>query len=162
MTPAPNSEGSPLLPPAESQNEPSATPHNGGITTRRRFAIAIPYLIVFLTFEIALTLVSVPMSPIQEGIVCRKYYPEALNGDPRCKNEIVQAEFSMIKGWQVTFGLLPGMLTAVPYGMAADKYGRKIVLGLSLVGITLSQAVDILVGMSLWLFRHQGSRKITC
>jgi MFS family permease len=30
-----------------------------------------------------------------------------------------------------------GILTAIPYGLVSDRYGRKVVLGLSLLGATL-------------------------
>lgn len=136
MTRAASSERTPLLPPGA---------HHGEIPPLRRLGIALPYLLVFLAFEISVSLVAIPISPIQEAIICRKHYADVVSADPRCKNEIVQSELSMLKGWEVTFGLIPGMVTVVPYGIAADKYGRRLVLGLSLLGLTLSQAADIII-----------------
>jgi MFS family permease len=148
MVPVPHNESSPLLPPSNEQETASSTSYNGKITPLRRLAVGLFYVAVFLVFEISILLVSVPMSPIQEAIICRKYYPDAAKTSPVCKSEVVQSELSMLKGWEITFGLLPGMLTAVPYGMVADKYGFKVVLGLSLLGLTLSQAIDIVICMS--------------
>ncbi|KAJ5667403.1 MFS transporter [Penicillium longicatenatum] len=68
--------------------------------------------------------VETPLYPIQEAIICQKYFPASANDasvDPRCKTEIVQAELSFLKGWQLTISLLPGMLTALPYGMMAEN-----------------------------------------
>ncbi|OJZ80075.1 hypothetical protein ASPFODRAFT_148312 [Aspergillus luchuensis CBS 106.47] len=138
-------ESSSLLSPNTGEGGSSTRSLNGKFNTFYYFSVSLPYLFTFLAFEIALILVATPMRPIQEDIICRKHYPGALDANSMCKNDIVQSELSLIKGWEVTFGLLPGMITAVPYGMAAERYGRRLVLGLSLLGITLSQAVDIIV-----------------
>lgn len=147
MPRAASSERTPLLPDSAGHSSDAApcVAYEGEIPPLRRLAIALPYLLVFLAFEIAVSLVAIPMSPIQEVIICRKHYADVVGADPRCKNEVVQSELSMLKGWEVTFALIPGMVTAVPYGMAADKYGRRLVLGLSLLGLTLSQAADIII-----------------
>jgi MFS family permease len=38
----------------------------------------------------------------------------------------------------MTFSCIPGILVAMPFGMVADKYGRKLVLLLALLGVILS------------------------
>ncbi|OJZ79635.1 hypothetical protein ASPFODRAFT_148805 [Aspergillus luchuensis CBS 106.47] len=140
-----SNESSSLLSPNIGQGGSSTRSHDGKSNTFCHFSVTLPYLFTFLAFEIALILVATPMRPIQEDIICRKHYPGALAASSMCKSDIVQSELSLIKGWEATFGLLPGMITAVPYGMAAERYGRRPVLGLSLLGISLSQAVDIIV-----------------
>jgi MFS family permease len=89
-----------------------------------------------------------PWMRIQEDIVCRAYYrhtfPHEFEGpfDPipedRCKVPDVQSKLAMLRGWDQTLSCIPSIFTAVPYGVIADKYGRKLVLVLSLVGIILS------------------------
>ncbi|KAF4504262.1 hypothetical protein G6O67_008435 [Ophiocordyceps sinensis] len=87
------------------------------------------------------------MNQIQEGIICQMWHPgiPEPSKDVRCKDRDVQSELSTLRGWELTFGLIPGLLTAIPYGIIADRYGRKVVLSLSLFGITLVQAVDIII-----------------
>ncbi|KAM4066384.1 major facilitator superfamily protein [Hirsutella rhossiliensis] len=113
----------------------------------RRITVVIPCLLLLVAMEIGGTLVGVPMNQIQEGILCRQRYPNVLDTstDARCKSSNVQSALSSLQGWELTFSLIPGILTAVPYGIAADRYGRKAILGLSLLGIFLVQAVDIVV-----------------
>ena len=36
------------------------------------------------------------------------------------------------------FGLLPGIILSIPFGVVADRYGRRIVLFLSMSGMVLS------------------------
>ncbi|KAK2814624.1 hypothetical protein FQN49_008129 [Arthroderma sp. PD_2] len=43
----------------------------------------------------------------------------------------------LLSGWRETFYLLPAALVAIPYGIAADRVGRKPILLLSFVGILL-------------------------
>ncbi|KAB8291654.1 hypothetical protein EYC80_006454 [Monilinia laxa] len=43
----------------------------------------------------------------------------------------------MLKGWDQTLGCVPGLIMSVPFGVLADKVGRKMVLFMSLMGITL-------------------------
>ncbi|ODA77560.1 hypothetical protein RJ55_07189 [Drechmeria coniospora] len=84
---------------------------------------------------------------IQEGIICRQRFPNVTDPvrDPLCKHRDVQSELSIIQGWEATFGLIPGILTGVPYGVAADRYGRRIVLALSLLGLAMSQLTDVVI-----------------
>lgn len=92
--------------------------------------------------------VETSLYPIQEAIICQKYFPVSAvdaNADPRCKSEIVQAELSLLKGWQLTISLLPGMITAIPYGMVAEAYGHRFVLALSTFGIALTQACYVVI-----------------
>ncbi|KAF4511925.1 hypothetical protein G6O67_001122 [Ophiocordyceps sinensis] len=99
------------------------------------------------TLEIGATLVSTPMSQIQEAIICKVHHPDTSepSTDARCKDQGVQSELSTLQGWELTFGLLPGLLTAVPYGIAADRYGRRVILSLSLLGFALVQATDAVI-----------------
>ena len=97
-----------------------------------------------------------PWTRILEDIVCRQYYHRTVPNefenpfDPipedRCKVPDVQARVAMLRGWDQTFSCIPSILTAVPYGIIADKYGRKIVLVMCLFGITLAVAWTELVG----------------
>ncbi|KAG0645285.1 MFS efflux pump [Hyphodiscus hymeniophilus] len=89
-----------------------------------------------------------PWMRIQEDIVCRAYYkrtfphefenPHDPIPEDRCKVADVQGKLAKLRGWDQTFSCLPSIITAVPYGVMADKYGRKIVMFLSLLGIIMS------------------------
>lgn len=97
-----------------------------------------------------------PWMRIQEDIVCRQYYQHTFPNefedpfDPipedRCKVPDVQSKLAMLRGWDQTLSCIPSVFTAVPYGVVADKYGRKPVLILCLFGLLLSIAWAELVG----------------
>ncbi|KAK8920227.1 MFS efflux pump atnC [Metarhizium anisopliae] len=71
-----------------------------------------------------------------EGNICQILHPNVTNpvADLRCKDAEVQAELSLVLGLESTFGLLPTLLFSIPYGMAADVYGRKPIVILSAIG----------------------------
>ncbi|KAK1961570.1 MFS general substrate transporter [Colletotrichum sublineola] len=98
-------------------------------------------------FELGCCLIAIPLNQVLEAIICRNFYPQAPPSvnDLRCKAKAVQDELSIIRGWQSTLELIPSLLTAIPYGFLADRQGREMVLGLSLLGMTLSSTFYILI-----------------
>ena len=91
---------------------------------------------------------------VVEEIICRRLYPDVAHGrDPRCKDNFVQGELSFIEGWALPLFLLPGVVTAVPYGILADTYGRRLGIGLCMLGLLLQQGAMLLICMRLspWL-----------
>ncbi|KAL7908231.1 hypothetical protein GGI35DRAFT_453658 [Trichoderma velutinum] len=126
-----------------------ATPGNthDQIGISRRITIALLCLLLLLVVEFAATLLTISVSQIEEGILCRRFFPDVNDTitDPRCKSENVQSELSTIQGWGFTFAIIPGVITAVPYGVAADKYGRSVILSLSLLGIVLVEAGAVII-----------------
>ncbi|EHK18451.1 uncharacterized protein TRIVIDRAFT_158459 [Trichoderma virens Gv29-8] len=112
------------------------------IRISRRIAVAVLCLLLLLIVEFAATLLTISISQIEEGVLCRSFYPDVNNPatDLRCKSENVQSELSTIQGWGFTFAIIPGLITAVPYGVAADKYGRRVILSLSILGLLLVEA----------------------
>lgn len=131
----------------ESSTRESSTRDPPVASPRLGLAMAMAFLLLIMLVEIGATLVSTPMSQIQEAIICKVHHPDTSepSTDARCKDQGVQSELSTLQGWELTFGLLPGLLTAVPYGIAADRYGRRVILSLSLLGFALVQATDAVI-----------------
>ncbi len=112
---------------------------------------------------IGANMVEIPKYEIVQRNICRRIHgPDAVNmvshegdggtKDP-CKSNEVQTELSSIFGWGVTFELLPGMILSVPFGAVADRYGRSLVLGLALAGVTVCMAVQAVIcksSLTLW------------
>lgn len=87
---------------------------------------------------------------VQEDLICRQIPPNATY-DEHCRApdghrapDLIR-ERDFIQCWQNYLRLIPGILTAVPYGLAADRYSRRNLLVLSLGGILLSAAGDIII-----------------
>lgn len=104
-----------------------------------------------------------PLTRVLEDILCRQHYESTQPlgthltlpiPEQRCKIPAVQGQLAMLRGWDATFSCIPTLLLALPYGYVADRYGRKIVLVLGLLGLTLSFAWTLLVGripcLALW------------
>lgn len=127
--------------------------------------IAASTLILAMDFGFYLT--AAPQIKIFESIVCHDYL--AVIGKPPgttltediCKSEPVQSELALVNGWKDTSDVLPGMminrilicpyycrlmayvvgiLFSVPYGVLADRWGRKPVLLLGILGTLLGES----------------------
>ena len=102
----------------------------------RKFRTRVTLLIALLIVAVDLPSVmfNASMVRILESIYCQQYYsahdPSKIGVDGKipedmCKIEDVQASLSSLRGWTGFWSHLPGLFLAVPFGMLADKYGRK-------------------------------------
>lgn len=130
---------------SHSNNDDALAPHGSKSAFRPSSAVTACFALNIL-LEIGLYLIAIPMNQVLEGIICHNVSPAAPGpSDARCKDTTVQSELSFIRGWQVTFDTIPGLVTAVPYGIMADAYGRELVLGLSVLGGALAGSFTVLV-----------------
>lgn len=116
-------------------------------TVTQRLAILIPCLAILVCFTIGSFMIDIPTNEISEAIICRDIYgvvPDPAS-DARCKSTPVQSELALIGGWELTFGFIPSLLVGVPFGLAADKYGRRAVLLLTCFGGTLSTLALVVI-----------------
>jgi hypothetical protein len=79
-----------------------------------------------------------PLVQLKELSSCMSYYGPGWSLGRDCRVESVQNELETLIKWQQLLDAAPGILFGVFYGMAADRFGRRPVLGLALVGITLA------------------------
>ncbi|KAF4587170.1 MFS transporter [Ophiocordyceps camponoti-floridani] len=86
---------------------------------------------------------------IVEDIICRGHFPDHKLRMPvvdgRCKDAAVQKTLAMIRSWSMSADMLIPLVVQVPYGIVADRYGRKTVLILAFVGCVLQTSWVILV-----------------
>ncbi|KAI2790587.1 hypothetical protein POX_d06108 [Penicillium oxalicum] len=109
-----------------------------------------------LAVEIGFAFLEGPMVRIMEDIACRQYFLEAdpskigANGhvpEEMCKLAEIQAELAAVKGYHMFFDGLLSALMAFPYGLLADRRGRKSTLILGVPGFFLNSLITIVV---LW------------
>jgi len=124
-----------------------------------------PYKRVLLLLCITLVLVQcgdqlaqAPNARIAEAIICYNHYetkdptrllqgrtsigPGAIGGvaETLCKVEAVQSKLSSLRGYQGFLDGLPCLFLALPFGWAADKYGRKPLLFVGCLSFVLRAA----------------------
>ncbi len=137
--------------------ERSTTPAHGQPTSSQTIpgawrAVIVPLLVAAFLHEVGTNITEVTSSELGEEILCRNRFRDhggragtlAL-GDPRCKGAEVQADLSMLQAVEHTFGSIPSILTSVLYGVASDRFGRKSILCLGIVGLLVLYAVDFTI-----------------
>ncbi|OJZ85575.1 hypothetical protein ASPFODRAFT_135977 [Aspergillus luchuensis CBS 106.47] len=121
--------------------EPSKQPQEW--SSRWRVLALICFIILVQDFAEYLS--QAPQTEVWLEIVTRKFCPVGQDG-PECQMDRVQREVALLQGWKDTLEQVPGILFAVPYGVLADRIGRRPVLLLCAVGFTLSDAWTKAVG----------------
>lgn len=151
------SESTPLLAgTSEARGYPPSITASIGLQHPKFFVVATICIASVFFIEIGDFMLKAPIMRTLESIICNSYYKSTLPvgmvlPDPipedHCKIPIVQSQLAMLKGWDLTFSCIPGIIAAVPYGVMADKYGRKLVLMLALLGVLLSLFWVMVIGM---------------
>ncbi|EED21287.1 adenylate cyclase, putative [Talaromyces stipitatus ATCC 10500] len=93
---------------------------------------------IFALVQAANVVLQPPLVQLKELSSCMSYYGPGWSLGRDCRVEAVQNELETLIKWQQLLDTAPGILFGVFYGMAADRFGRKPVLALALVGITLA------------------------
>ncbi|ERT02740.1 hypothetical protein HMPREF1624_01042 [Sporothrix schenckii ATCC 58251] len=129
----------------------------GSVTAAHRRRVMIVIFAQVIMIDFAAFFLDVPQTSILERIICDRYYNTdgAKSGAddgtisvlPDCTAGPVQTELATITQMLNTFNRLPGLFVAIPLGMAADRYGRRPIIILVLVGALLQDAMAKVV---LW------------
>ncbi|KAL7790899.1 major facilitator superfamily domain-containing protein [Trichoderma ceciliae] len=88
-------------------------------------------------------LLLIPLYRLIEDSVCHVYYGDDsldMIEEMKCKTDEVQARMAYLLGWLGLFHSIMSLLTTFPFGMLADKIGRKPTMLLAYGGMTLSSA----------------------
>ncbi|KAK7209942.1 hypothetical protein V2G26_017120 [Clonostachys chloroleuca] len=143
-------ETSRLLPPVAQDAAADAV-----LAPSRAFQIRVQLMCAVFLFiiDVSVFIIDPPTQQILEDIICRDRY----GGDPSvllakgpgspCKSPDVQSKLAMFTSIQALFGTLCPLLVQVPYGLLADHSGRRLVLFLSIAGLTLMVTWNIFI---LW------------
>ncbi|KAF2723997.1 MFS general substrate transporter [Polychaeton citri CBS 116435] len=130
--------------------------------------IVIAMMLTLLVMSCGDKLVESPQQRIMESIVCYKYYEKvdpskllasretvgagAIGGVPEmlCKVDPVQDTLAKLNGYQQLFDGLPSLLLALPFGWAADHFGRRPIVLMGLVAFGVRQVV---IDVVLWYWQ---------
>ncbi|KAI1459471.1 MFS general substrate transporter [Annulohypoxylon moriforme] len=97
--------------------------------------------------------INIPVTAIVEDVVCRHYYgikedPGTLMDEKQCKDDSIQSKVAFIMALSGSLDAIVGFLAAFPWGLAADRIGRKPVFVLALSGMI----INIFWGMTVLFF----------
>ncbi|KAJ5613356.1 Major facilitator superfamily domain general substrate transporter [Penicillium lagena] len=118
------------------------------------FRLKVILFAMILMVEVGFAFLEGPMVRIFEAIACRQYYGEVdpskigANGqvpEKLCKLPDIQSELAAVKGYHVFFDGLMTALLAFPYGLLADRRGRKPTLCLAIPGFAIHTIIILTV-----------------
>ncbi|KAJ3495543.1 hypothetical protein NLG97_g3321 [Lecanicillium saksenae] len=132
--------------PPEAENDPPNELNVAAEGTAFRHIVIISYVLMTLS-QFHAGIFNTALQQLVEGILCRQYHDNVVDPttDPRCKAEQTQAELSLIFSLEMAFELIPGLLLSIPYGVAADVYGRRPVAFLSILGCLFYGLADLFI-----------------
>ncbi|KAL4941284.1 hypothetical protein BDV06DRAFT_5339 [Aspergillus oleicola] len=143
----------PRLPGPASRPRPSSEKESVIINGVIRQRLMITLLAMTLAVEVGFVMAGGPMTRIYESIACRDYYSTVdpskltLGSDGQvpeelCKGKEVQSEVAAVKGYMEFFEGMLSILLAAPYGLLADRYGRKKALCFGIPGFVLNCMIN--------------------
>lgn len=115
--------------------------------------------LLILTSDVPGFMGEAPRLRMLELGLCREYYavhdPSVIGdngGIPErlCKLPQIQSSVAKMRGIMAMMEAIPGLVLAVPFGILADKKGRRLVMGLCLLGFLLR---DIWTFATLYFYR---------
>ncbi|KND93588.1 hypothetical protein TOPH_01530, partial [Tolypocladium ophioglossoides CBS 100239] len=139
-------EDAPMLDEHQRQDEP--LPSRPRIRAKP-WQAKTPGTIVFLaaTMKFCITssgmLMLIAVYRLIEDAVCHAFYEDASPGfieEMRCKGDEVQSRLAFLLGWFGLFNSIMTLLVAFPYGLLADRIGRKPTAVLAYGGTAVSFA----------------------
>ncbi|KAK2768347.1 hypothetical protein FQN54_000201 [Arachnomyces sp. PD_36] len=112
-----------------------------------RFRLTVVLFVMVLALETGMIMSMGPLTRLYESIACRNYYslsdPGKIGAGGQVKEELckvndVQTEVAAVVGYMQFFDGLLSALLAIPYGLLADRIGRKPTVCLSIPGFILN------------------------
>ncbi|KAL3471960.1 major facilitator superfamily domain-containing protein [Aspergillus californicus] len=122
-------------------------PKKHTINPEIRSRLMITLLAMVLAVEVGFVMAGGPMTRIYESIACREHFvvfdPTKIGSDGQvaeefCKGKEVQSEVAAVKGYMEFFEGILSVFLAIPYGLFADRYGRRKTLCFGIPGFILN------------------------
>ncbi|KAF7617014.1 major facilitator superfamily domain-containing protein [Aspergillus flavus] len=90
--------------------------------------------------------ISLPLIRLIEDNLCRRYIQQDSSLDESlCKTDQIQSELAYLNGSLLLVEAIVGLVVAFPFGVLADRIGRKPIILLSTVGSQLALAWELAV-----------------
>ncbi|KAH8589435.1 major facilitator superfamily domain-containing protein [Bisporella sp. PMI_857] len=123
-----------------------------------RTIVTLLLTIVFI-LQFGGAIMIIPGLRVYEDIICHKYY-ESLEGaghinqdgqidESLCKVDKVQEELNFLLAVWNTLGSLAGLFATIPFGILADRIGRRVVFQLAVCSLVFSACYNLTI-MYFW------------
>ncbi|KAJ0103929.1 tp synthase f0 [Diaporthe amygdali] len=152
------SEDTPLLPGGDAG---SPVTDDEDPRSKYKWPVIIGSFSIIFMIELAVGISTPAWNALLEKGLCAEAYPEisqfltAGDENPLCKDPAVQGKLALYRGWSYTFECLPTIVLALPLGSLSDRWGRKPIAILALVGVALSMLwyeVMFYFPLPMWTF----------
>lgn len=154
--PKSNGEQTPLL--RESRDVEHSAPT--GTTNRLKARVIGTLCLIIAIYYVGAVTFTVPLNSLMEEYICKQRFGDLEGSLDRCKDDDeVSARLAYIDGWNGTLALLPALVFSVPYGLLADKWGRRKTFFLTNVGLAFFMAHSAVVGR--FFIRSERARELT-
>ncbi|KAI0856976.1 major facilitator superfamily domain-containing protein [Xylaria cubensis] len=118
---------------------------------RKNTVINILYFITFIA-SYSNGFFELPFTRLIEDLICRDYYNVKSSTQPidesLCKEDSIQKDLAYILAVQSTLYSIVGFFAAFPWGLAADKFGRKPVVAVAMTGGLIGSLIEL--GVLYW------------
>ncbi|KAI3340610.1 major facilitator superfamily domain-containing protein [Ustulina deusta] len=118
---------------------------------RPRHAPNVTTVLYFITFIASYSggFIELPLTRLIEDILCHDYYDvESLTtpiDESLCKEDSIQKELAYLLAVQSTLYSVVAFVAAFPWGLAADKIGRKPIVAVAMTGLLVGALIELAV-----------------
>lgn len=149
-------EDAPFLDPDHPKNERPFRNVQNASREKLRIRLMVTLYAMILFVEMGNAMTHGPFTRIFESIACKHWYlahdPSQIGSDGevpenQCKSSVIQSEVATIKGVLEFFDGITSVLLAIPYGLLADRIGRRPTILLSIPGFIGNM---VICGTVLW------------
>ncbi|KAI0877832.1 major facilitator superfamily domain-containing protein [Hypoxylon argillaceum] len=112
---------------------------------------SVTNILYFITFIVSYAggFVELPLTRLIEDHLCHDYYDVESSTQPidesLCKEDAIQKQLAYLLAVLSTLYSIVAFVAAFPMGIAADKVGRKPILGVVIAGILISALIELAV-----------------
>ncbi|KAI0467216.1 major facilitator superfamily domain-containing protein [Xylaria cf. heliscus] len=115
---------------------------------RKNVAINILYFIAFIA-SYSSGFFDLPFTRLIEDLICHDYYDVKSSTQPidesLCKEDSIQKHLAYLLAVQSTLYSIVGFVAAFPWGLAADKIGRKPIVAVAMLGGLIGSLMEMAV-----------------
>ncbi|KAI3324497.1 major facilitator superfamily transporter [Xylariaceae sp. AK1471] len=105
--------------------------------------------VIIFTASCSAGFIDLPLTRLIEDILCHHYYDVKSSDQPiderLCKEDVIQKQLAYIIAVQTSLYAIVGIIAALPWGLAADKIGRKPIVALAMLGLLVGALVQLAV-----------------